>query len=242
MTDLQWNAFIQFRMSYKKLCDNWNNLYSESLKPLQKAASEKDTPVYSLENAVVYNTAFDAVQKEDDIKLILVGDNPGKKEQLTINRKYLVGQSGKLAEGFFLRNPELGIDFRKNVLIMNKTPVHTAKTKHLSYLKKNGEKSIQDLIEISQKECACLTALLQKRIGCPLWLVGYAELKDKGLFTLYRDTLLSSMDRENLFVYQHFSMNCFTKDLKKWKEEHKQDSLQKCLLNLGKKHRDEIFL
>ena len=30
------------------------------------------------------------------------------------------------------------IDFRKNVIIVNKTPVHTAKTKQLKYLYKNG--------------------------------------------------------------------------------------------------------
>ena len=103
--------------------------------PLQKAAYEKDTPEYPLENAVVYNTSLDSVTEEDDIHLIVVGDNPGKEEQFEKNRKYLVGQSGRIAEGFFRRNEELNTDFRKNVIILNKTPLHTAKTKHLNYLK-----------------------------------------------------------------------------------------------------------
>ena len=60
---------------------------------------------------------MDRLTPDDEIKLIVIGDNPGKDEQLTKNQRYLVGQAGKIADGFFKRNPELGIDFRKNVVI-----------------------------------------------------------------------------------------------------------------------------
>ena len=94
----------------------------------------------------MYNRSIDDIKKEDDIKIILIGYNPGKDEQLERNRRYLVGQSGKIADGFFRKNPELGIDFRKNVLILNKTPLHTAKTKKLTLLIKEGPPLVANII------------------------------------------------------------------------------------------------
>ena len=105
------------------------------------------TPAYPFETTVVYNRSLDDVTKDDDIKLIVIGDNPGKDEQLAKNNRYLVGQAGKIAEGYFRRNPELGIDFRRNVIILNKTPVHSAKTAQLKTIAKQGGKKIADLIE-----------------------------------------------------------------------------------------------
>ena len=133
MTKNQWKAFCEYREKMKNCCENWLK-FSNQLEYLQKKAAEIDTPPYPLETAVVYNRAYDEICEEDEINLIVIGDNPGKDEQLKKNNKYLVGQSGKIAAGFFAKNPELKTDFRKNVIIMNKTPVHTAKTKHLKFL------------------------------------------------------------------------------------------------------------
>ena len=47
-----------------------------------------------MQTPIVYNTALDEITKNDDIKLIVIGDNPGKDEQLLQNQKYLVGQAG----------------------------------------------------------------------------------------------------------------------------------------------------
>ena len=71
-----------------------------------------------------------------------------------------MGQSGKIAEGFFRKNPELQTDFRKNVIILNKTPVHTAKTKHLNELSKN--ETAKKIILESQIWMAQKTAELHK--------------------------------------------------------------------------------
>src|SRR5574344_1608710 len=167
MTQAQWNAFSLFRTNFKKQCEKWAEL-SEELYPLQSDAASKDTPPYPHETAVVYNTALDALTATDNIRLIVIGDNPGKEEQLAANRKYLVGQSGKIAEGFFRRNPELNTDFRRHVLILNKTPVHTAKPAHLRQLLKNGSPAVQELIMSSQLWMAEHTAALHTALieGC----------------------------------------------------------------------------
>lgn len=258
MTNSEWNAFSSFREDFKSKVNEWSRLSSELL-PLQNLAAKNDTPPYPVENSVVYNSALDKVTKDDEIRLIVIGDNPGKNEQREKNKAYLVGQSGKIAEGFFRRNPELKIDFRKNAVILNKTPVHTAKTNHLKFLLKNGSDGIKNLIRESQIWMAERTAALHSELeNCDLWLVGYAELKEKGIFTLYRDSLKSSyfakgnglkQDSQDsdawsrVFVFQHFSMNCFLRDLGNFRKQPENEnlSLKESLELLGTKHKDEIF-
>ena len=291
MTETQWQFFTDFRTDFKEQCHQWNEAFATELEPLQKAAASKDTPEYPVETGVVYNHALDEVTKDTDIKLIVIGDNPGKDEQLLCNQRYLVGQAGKIAAGFFSRNPELAIDFRKNTIILNKTPVHTAKTTHLRYLLKNGGSEITHLIQESQLWMAQKTAQLHQVLcsapgsggknasdknvssdeikdgagwaGCQLWLVGYAELKGRGLFLDYRNQLAKSYGIEltgegqvdsapqgflpqwnQVMVFQHFSMNRFTIDLAEKLHEGKINSqlpLQEQLAVLGAFHRQEIF-
>ena len=84
---------------------------------------------------------------------------------------------------------------------------------------------------------------------CPLWLVGYAELKGKGLFTKYRDVLQESYKNacewEKVFVYQHFSMNRFLFDLnefsKSFPQPLSQENLETRLDELGKFRKNQIF-
>ena len=294
MLESQFKAFVEFRDEFRARVAEWSK-YASALETLQRSAAQKDTPDYPLETAVVYNRALDDVSAQDEIKLIVIGDNPGKDEQLSINNRYLVGQSGKIADGFFRRNPELQTDFRKNVVILNKTPVHTAKTHHLRSLQK-ANPEIAKLIEISQLWMAEHTAKLHralwengasekkfarsradthgKKIGecfnpVQLWLVGYAELKEKGIFAPYRDALKAcyagSDAWKSVFVYQHFSMNRFLIDLKAYQKNRAADgggeavcggdktahngtvnggenaSLACDLEKLGEYHRKEIF-
>jgi len=253
MTKTQWNAFSSFRTEFKTACADWSCL-ADTLLPLQQQAAVRDTPPYPVETPVVYNTDLDRITASDDIRLIVVGDNPGKNEQLVRNRRYLVGQAGKIAEGFFRQNPELGIDFRKNVIILNKTPVHTAKTMHLRQLVRNGSPEVKELVRKSQIWMARKTAELHRALcngdgRTALWLVGYAELKKRGLFRPYRDELLSAYtetgDRnspwQNVFVFQHFSMNRFRIDLREYRVRHPDVPLAESLRLLGSFHRDELF-
>ncbi len=268
MTETQWNSFACFRSEFKTQCAVWNERFQTALQPLQAAAAAADTPSYPLETAVVYNTALDEVTAQDDIRLIVIGDNPGKDEQRAQNRRYLVGQSGKIADGFFRREPELRIDFRKNVVILNKTPVHTAKTAHLKYVRKHGSPEITQLLLESQLWMARSTARLHQTLcsaaapgeTCALWLVGYAELKGNGIFLPYRDQLRGAYrtDTEtsdawrHVFVFQHFSMNRFLIDLKDYRSRtaaafpceataENRHTLAHDLAALGTLHRTEIF-
>lgn len=254
MTQNQWQAFTAFRTSFRTKCDEWAK-FASRLTPLSVAAAEKDTPPYPHETAVVYNRALDDITEKSEIRYIVVGDNPGKDEQLAKNNRYLVGQSGKLAASFFARNAELGADFRQNVIILNKTPIHTAKTNHLKYLVR-ADSEIAALIANSQKWMAEQTARLHIALAdasagggelagdVELWLVGYAELKKNGIFSLYRDTLAAAYESpawQRVMAFQHFSMNRFSIDLKAHQCDFPAESLRAALFALGTQHRIEIF-
>lgn len=255
MTPVQFKIFSEFRDDFRFYCTELNRAYGDMLRPLQIEARLRDTPDYMIETAVVYNTALDDITEESDIRLIVIGDNPGKDEQRERNKRYLVGQSGKLAEGFFAKNSEFNTDFRKNVIILNKTPIHTAKTAHLKYLRKYGGKEIRAIISESQLYMAQKTARLHQDLCTAaasegtlpeLWLVGYAELKQNGLFLEYRTELKETYDKsglawERLFVFQHFSMNRFSIDLRNFMRRHSGMGIVEATHLLGQEHKKEIF-
>lgn len=250
MTDAQWKYFCEFKDQFKNKVEEWKRAYPALTELQREAALLAKTPEYSFETSVVYNRALDEVTPQDDIKLIVIGDNPGKDEQLAKNNKYLVGQAGKIAEGYFRKNPELGVDFRKNVIILNKTPVHSAKTAQLKTIAKQGGAEIAALIEESQIWMAQKTAELHAALKTELWLVGYSELKEKGIFGAYRDTLRDTLKTncgaqawERVFVFQHFSMNRFSIDLSDFIKAKKKEKapLESNIHELGLLHRKEIF-
>ena len=86
-----------------------------------------------------------------------------------------------------------------------------------------------------------------------MWLVGYAEVKNKGLFEDYKKILLEEYQKSEIgknafkkfFVYQHFSMNRFLIDLneftKNLPESEKNISLESRLEKLGSLHKNQIF-
>ena len=257
MTIFQWEYFNNFCNSFKNKVTEWNNQAKSLIVVQNKAKDFFNNVDYELQTPIVYNTALDEITQNDEIKLIVIGDNPGKDEQLTKNQKYLVGQAGKLGNNFFKNHDELGIDFRKNVIILNKTPVHSAKTNHLKKFASFGGKEIEDLIKETQIWMAQETAKLHQNLlkvsenkDFPqLWLVGYSELKEKGIFTDFKNELKKQYQTseesknawDNVFVYQHFSMNRFSIDLKEFSTENKNLDLKTQLKTLGKKHKDEIF-
>jgi hypothetical protein len=180
---------------------------------------------YRIETPVVYNRALDELGPKDRLSYILVADNPGKKEQLAVNNRYLVGQSGKLAEGFF-RN-RLGVDFRREVAILNKTPIHTPKTAEMRKLlalakargAEEGERLRGELIA-SQRAMAELAHRLHASSTSVLWISGYGELKEKGLFSAYAAALGAAYEDaprrllDRVWLFRHFSMNQFSIEVK----------------------------
>ena len=248
MTEQQWKYFCDFKDEFKLKVAEWKSAAPELTGLQREAARIAKTPEYPFETSVVYNRSLDSITPKDEIKLIVIGDNPGKDEQLEKNNRYLVGQAGKIAEGYFRKNPELGIDFRKNVIILNKTPVHSAKTAQLKTIISRGGPVVSQLIQESQCWMAEKTAALHAALGTELWLVGYSELKDKKIFELYRDTLRTSLADnpaawQKVYVFQHFSMNRFTIDLSDYIKAHKKENapLESNIHELGVLHKNEIF-
>ena len=246
MTDFQWQCFCDFKDDFKRKVAEWSSAAPELAQLQREAARLAKTPEYPFETSVVYNRSLDDVTPQDEIKLIVIGDNPGKDEQLAKNNRYLVGQAGKIAEGYFRRNAELKTDFRRNVIILNKTPVHSAKTAQLKTIAKQGGPAIAQLIQDSQRWMAQKTAALHTALGTELWLVGYSELKNKGIFSLYRDTLKAELSQfpeawNRVYVFQHFSMNRFTIDLAEYMEKQQAQALEESIHELGILHRNEIF-
>lgn len=195
---------------------------------------------YRVETSVVYNRALDEVGPKDKLSFILVADNPGKKEQLAANNRYLVGQSGKLAEGFF--RDRLGVDFRKEVVILNKTPIHTPKTAELRRLlsladeagKREGE-GLRKAFRESQETMAGLARALHGASGAVLWVSGLGELREKGLFRPWAEALGAAYDGapatliDRVWLFNHFSMNQFAIEVKK-----KTDPARPLLEELGR--------
>ena len=91
MTDPAWQAFCKFRRKFRNLCEK-TAAEIPRLKDLQQRLAEtRQGPAYTVDTPVVYNETLDSITKTDEIKLILVADNPGRKEQALENRRYLVG-------------------------------------------------------------------------------------------------------------------------------------------------------
>jgi len=275
MLEHQWRAFCNLR-------DDAKEYYITSLKlfgapytmphkekpciisyPLKNAIEQcikDDGDDYAIDNPIVYNHNLDLIKKNDVIKLILVGDNPGKEEQKHSNQCYLVGQAGRIADGFFTKHNDLGINFRQNVIILNKTILHTPKTLILKKLIKK-DKLIEDFFISDQLWQGRYAFLLQRVFDVPIWIVGYSQLTEKGLFASYANTIKKEIEgaytikkeafincasyptfkiaSQPVFLYQHFSMNCFIKQLKK--ESDSSFSLKENLEKLGLKNRKMIL-
>lgn len=246
MTEEQWEYFVNFRERFRDKCRDFSQRGEKLLlKELQeKIQALGNTPYYPVENSVVYNRNLDKVKKESRIDYVLVGDNPGKNEQLEVNSSYLVGLSGKIGEGFFKKNPGLKTDFRENIIILNKAPIHSPKTKDLRDLIRLSNGELLPLLNESQIWMAEETFLLAQKLDCPVWIIGYSELKPKGVFSKYGEKITELAGKEpcvGVFLFQHFSMNRFTIDLNAYMEKNPGLSLTDALIALGTGHRKDVL-
>ena len=245
MTKETWNKFIKIRRHFRSIVED----LSESLPNLKTVLEQfvslrSDGGNYKIETPVVYNTALDDIKIDDEIKLILVADNPGRREQASENRRYLVGPSGKIADKFLKSNPSLGIDFHKNVIILNKTPIHSPRTIELRKLcSLDADNSISAALEKSQKAMAALLFAFHEVFSCPVWITGYSEMRKNGLFEVYTNSLKELYNNNNLFrhifIYRHFSMNQFTIDLKQ--RSLPDENIIKSLERIGTFYRQKIL-
>jgi hypothetical protein len=222
-----WDQFCVIREQFRKLTESLDRELP-CLKTIQQEMVKlRSGPMYTIETPVVYNLALDETRQDDDLKLILVADNPGRREQET--RRYLVGPSGKIAEKFFRDNPSLGIDFRKNVIILNKTPIHTPRTAELRKLGKGGKgveahiEAFEEAFAQSQRAMAALLLQLHAALSgstpVPVWIIGYSEMKHGGVFETYTKTLQDLYQNEmklkdEILLFRHFSMSQFKIDFR----------------------------
>ena len=259
MTKDSWEKFKKARERFKQETDSLSASLPNLKKIQQEFVNSRSEITYKIETPVVYNSALDDFTAEDEIKLILVADNPGRREQAAENRRYLVGPSGKIAHKFFRDNPSLGIDYLKNVIILNKTPIHSPRTNDLKKLHTdrepkvrrrhggNGKKDSSSLaieLDKSQKFMASLLIEFQEALACPVWITGYSEMRKGGIFKSYTEELKTLYaDKKEMykqvFIYRHFSMNQFTIDLKK--QAQGGETVLKTLKRIGKAYRERIL-
>jgi hypothetical protein len=246
MTETAWAGFCRAREHYRQGLKRFSRRFHGLKKLQQELVDSRSGPAYTVEAALVYNLALDDLDSGADIRLILVGDNPGRREQAA--RRYLVGPSGKIAENFFRGAPGLGIDFRANVLILNKTPVHTPRTAELRELCRRGGPELAGKIAETQRFMASVLAEFHRALSAPglplpVWITGYSEMKKGGIFEPYTEALREGRAAaplgDSVFLYRHFSMNQFTIDL------HRQsaagESVQAALDRIGRSYRRRIL-
>ena len=204
---------------------------------------------YAIETPIVYNESLDDIGPDAQPSYVIVADNPGKNEQKAAQRRYLVGQSGKLAQGWFSR--ELKTDFRSSCVIINKTPIHSPKTAELAKLVKIAgthseslKDQLQALLEESQRTMASIAFRLHHCLGCVLWITGYGELRKGKLFSpwaeeirnLYQDA--TPIMKNRIWVFRHFSMNQFAIE---YSRHPTQENATSKLEAIGQSRRQEIL-
>ena len=246
-----WEKFVKTRENFRVTVEGLSRSLPKLKKLQQELAdtrAETKNASYTVETPVVYNSALDDITVNDEIKLIIVADNPGRREQASENRRYLVGPSGKIAKKFFIDNPQLGIDFVKNVIILNKTPIHSPRTVELRELVRmenaSGKHSISTALEESQRFMVSLLFEFHATLDCPVWIIGYSEMRKGGIFEVYTEKLKdvyanSEKMYKQLFFYRHFSMNQFTIDLKQ--QAKPGESVKKSLERIGAGYRVRIL-
>lgn len=258
-----YETLVAIRSEFKKLVETWSEEHSYLFQLQERLRRSIGYTDYRVETPIVYNRSLDEIGPDSTIKIIMVADNPGKNEQLAENNRYLVGQSGKLAEGWLRR--ELGIDFRTEVAIFNKTPIHTPKTCELDELVKSAgirKERVENLLVGSQAAMADLVWRLflalwknekprslepdeKNKTQCILWISGLGELKDGGLFEPYRDELARRLARApeqvlaSVWAFNHFSMNQFSIELKR--KARRGESIVETLARVGAENRKRVF-
>jgi hypothetical protein len=238
-----WQAVWAAKEAYREYVADLARRFP-ALKELSQALVDQRTgPSYRVENPALFNGALEELGPKDSVRLILVADNPGRREQE--KGRYLVGPSGKLAESFFRKHPELGIDFRRNVVILNKTPIHTPRTGELRTLCRLGGPLLETAVAGSQEFMARTIYAFHAALSpIPVWIIGYSEMKKGGIFEPFTQALQSLYRKrparqKELLLFRHFSMNQFTIDLKQ--QRKKGETSAAALGRIGAAYRNRVF-
>ncbi len=248
MDQLAYSRFNAVRAEFKDRVRQWSDSLP-GLADAQRALALEAGDDYAIETPVVYNRALDDIGPDDSVSWIVVADNPGKREQEAGMNRYLVGRSGMVAERFFMR--ELGVDFRWQVVIINKTPVHTPKTVHLGKLAAIYPQVIP-ILEESQRFMASMVPVLQECFNANIWVMGLSEIRPRGIFGAWQSALLEACSLKSadsakgpsklpghLFGFKHFSMGSFATDLKR--RRLPGESTKDAVMRIGMENRSRIL-
>lgn len=209
--------------------------FSEEIKSFQEQIIKWQREYPQWADQIVFNEDLLRLSPEE-VRFILVGDNPGREEQKS--HRYLIGTAGKGARRFFEETVGLVNSFEKEVMVLNKTPVFTPSTMDLGALAE-----ISSLLEESQRYMAAFMIRMQKLLNCPLWVTGFggcrnakgdwnvkpAKTRPLGVFfqSLREEAIKEGSDQKNIQFFKHFSYAHFQKDahqgnLPKDREEYLQ--------------------
>ena len=229
MTKEQFEKFCSFRDEFRKQTALWNEEYNKVLKERIESLSGCE-----ITNSFIYNEKLDEINENDNIKYIWIQDNPGYNEML--QNRYAVGASGKAGQNF-MKNEGLAEDFDREVIVLNKSPIHTKVTAVLSKLK---NREIQDE---TQRYMAKAIFTVHNIFECDLWILGISNLKgifgtfSKDMEKLYKNSALN----KKMFLYYHFSQGQFKKAYNLEANTLGTDDPDKILESIGIKNRKKYF-
>jgi hypothetical protein len=229
MTKEQFEKFCSFRDKFKKQIILWNEEYNTILKEKIETLE-----AYEIENVFIYNEKLDEITEKNNIKYIWIQDNPGYNEML--QNRYAVGASGKAGQNFMV-NAGLVKDFDKEIIVLNKSPLHTRVTATLSKLK---NREIQDE---TQKYMAELNYNIHNIFQCEMWILGISNLKgifgtfSRNMENLYKNSSLN----KKMFLYYHFSQGQFKKAYNLKEKELKSSNTDEILISIGTENRKKYF-
>ncbi len=231
MTESQFLDFLNVKKIFKKEIENLT-LATPDLAEEILSIQDKS---YEMLNPLVYNEKFDDVTKDFNIKYIWVTDNPGVKE--CQQKRYGVGSSGSAGKNF-MESYGLVEDFDREVLILNKSPIHTRVTADLAKLKSMGP-VYGDCQKLMAKLCFDLHSILD----CELWILGTSNL-DK-IFnpfkTEFNNFYKAGLLVNKVFLYNHFSQGQFKKAYNIYNKENPDLSPNELCRLIGAENRNKLF-
>ena len=229
MTKEQFEKFCSFRDEFRKQIILWNEEYNKVLKEKIESLSGCE-----ITNSFIYNEKLDDINENDNIKYIWIQDNPGYNEML--QNRYAIGASGKAGQNF-MKNEGLTEDFDREVIVLNKSPIHTKVTAVLSKLKN------RDIQDETQKYMAKAIFNVHNIFECDLWILGISNLNgifgtfSKDMEKLYKNSSLN----KKMFLYYHFSQGQFKKAYNLEVNTLGTDDTDKILESIGIKNRKKYF-
>lgn len=220
-----------------ELQDKYMDLISKFKKKLKQWGKSSE---------VVYNKQLDTIDIKR-VSIILVGDNPGNDEREV--ERYFVGKTGIAARCFFKAEFAI-VDFNKEVVVLNKTPIYTKESEML----RNVDMRI---LEETQEYMGKLIYEIQKLTKAKLCIVGFGGCRKNKKWHIEKFSktrycacfwhtirTLYMQDKElmsKVYIYKHFSRMCFFDDIASNVKYEDYDSLENVVLELGRQYSKELF-